>query len=95
MSSACDEAEAQKILTRLLRAVDKQRNPRTKATLGAAVESWLRTHEAEERAATVVRLLDETAPHDVRIDSGGCPLWRRSVTGDTGTCLGLWVATVL
>jgi hypothetical protein len=34
--STRDEAEAQKILTRLLNAVDEQRNPRTKATLGAA-----------------------------------------------------------
>jgi integrase len=28
--------------------VDDQRNVRTRATLGAALESWLRTHEAEE-----------------------------------------------
>jgi hypothetical protein len=28
-------------------------------------------------AATVVRLLDEAAPGNVRIDSGGWPLWRR------------------
>jgi tetratricopeptide (TPR) repeat protein len=27
-------------------------------------------------AATVVRLLDETAPDNVRIDPDGCPLWR-------------------
>jgi hypothetical protein len=27
--------------------VDERRNPPTKATLGAAPESWLRTHEAE------------------------------------------------
>jgi integrase len=46
--STRDEAEARKILTRLLGAVDERRNPRTKATLGAALESWLRTHEAEE-----------------------------------------------
>jgi integrase len=46
--STRDETEAQKILTRLLAAVDERRNPRTKATLGAAVASWLRTHEAEE-----------------------------------------------
>ncbi len=46
--STRNETEAQKILTRLLAAVDERRNPRTKATLGAAVESWLRTHEAEE-----------------------------------------------
>ena len=46
--STRDEREAQKILTRLLGQVDEQRNPRTRATLGAALESWLRTHEAEE-----------------------------------------------
>ncbi len=46
--STRDEAQAQKILTRLLAQVDEQRNPRTKATLGAALEAWLRTHEAEE-----------------------------------------------
>jgi integrase len=46
--STRDEAQAQKILTRLLAQVDEQRNPRTKATMGAALEAWLRTHEAEE-----------------------------------------------
>ena len=46
--STRDEAQAQKVLTRLLAQVDEQRNPRTKATLGAALEAWLRTHEAEE-----------------------------------------------
>ena len=45
--STPDEAQAQKILTRLLSTVDEQRNPRTEATLGAALEAWLRTHEAE------------------------------------------------
>ena len=34
--STRDEGQAQKILTRLLAQVDEQRNPRTKATLGAA-----------------------------------------------------------
>jgi integrase len=43
--STRDETEAQKILTRLLAAVDERRNPRTKATLGAVVASWLRAHE--------------------------------------------------
>src|SRR4051794_1625402 len=47
VESTRDEAQAQKILTRLLAHVDEERNPRTKATLGAALESWLRTHEAE------------------------------------------------
>jgi integrase len=46
--STRDEREAQKILTRLLGQVDEQRNPRTRATLGAALNAWLRTHEAEE-----------------------------------------------
>jgi integrase len=46
--STRDEREAQKILTRLLNQVDERRNPRTRATLGAALEAWLRTHEAEE-----------------------------------------------
>jgi integrase len=46
--STRDEAQAQKILTRLLAQVDEQRNPRTKATMGAALEAWLRTHEGEE-----------------------------------------------
>jgi integrase len=45
--STPDEAQAQKILTRLLATVDDHRNPRTKATLGAALEAWLRTHDAE------------------------------------------------
>src|SRR3954469_18973137 len=46
--STRDEGQAQKILTRLLAQVDERRNPRTKATLDAALEAWLRTHEAEE-----------------------------------------------
>ncbi len=46
--STRDEGQAQKILTRLLAQVDEQRNPRTKATMGAALKAWLRTHEAEE-----------------------------------------------
>jgi integrase len=46
--STRDDAQAQKILTRLLAQVDEQRNPRTKATMGAVLDAWLRTHEAEE-----------------------------------------------
>jgi integrase len=46
--STRDEGQAQRILTRLLAQVDEQRNPRTKATMGAALAVWLRTHEAEE-----------------------------------------------
>jgi hypothetical protein len=45
--STPDEAQAQKILTRLLAQVDERRNPRTKATMGTVLDSWLRTHEAE------------------------------------------------
>src|SRR5689334_22519836 len=43
VESTRDEAQAQKILTRLLAQVDEHRSPRTKATLGVALESWLRT----------------------------------------------------
>ena len=43
-----DEREAGKILTRLQAEVDEKRNARTKATLGAALEAWLRVHEIEE-----------------------------------------------
>lgn len=46
--STRDAKEAEKILTRLLSQVDEQRNARTKATLGAALQEWLRGHEAEE-----------------------------------------------
>ena len=46
--STTDEAEAQRILTRLQAEVDAQRNARTRATLGAALDRWLRVHEAEE-----------------------------------------------
>ncbi|MCE3555508.1 site-specific integrase [Pseudonocardia sp. RS11V-5] len=45
--STLDEAEAQKILTRLLATVDAQRSPRTKANLESTLEAWLRTHDAE------------------------------------------------
>jgi integrase len=46
--STPDEAQAQKILTRLLAQIDEQRSPRTKASMGAVLNAWLRTHEAEE-----------------------------------------------
>ena len=45
--SSKDDKEAARILRRLLTEVDEQRNPRTKATLGAAIDTWLRLHEAE------------------------------------------------
>jgi integrase len=46
--STQDEKQAATIMRRLLTEVDEQRNPRTKATLGAALDAWLRVHEAEE-----------------------------------------------
>jgi integrase len=46
--STTDEAEAQRILTRLQAEVDAQRSARTRATLGAALDKWLTVHEAEE-----------------------------------------------
>lgn len=45
--STTSEAEARRILPRLLNEVDEQRNARTKATLGAALDAWLRVHEIE------------------------------------------------
>lgn len=44
--SATDEAEAQRILRRLSAEVDAQRGAQTKATLGTAVDSWLKIHES-------------------------------------------------
>jgi integrase len=46
--STPSEAQARKILTRLLGQVDERRNARTKATLATALDAWLRVHEAEE-----------------------------------------------
>lgn len=43
-----DEGQARKVLTRLLAQVDGQRNARTKATLSAALDAWLRVHQAED-----------------------------------------------
>src|SRR5882757_8083666 len=45
--STRDEKEADRILRRLLTEVDEQRNPRTKATFGAAIDAWLKVHEAD------------------------------------------------
>jgi integrase len=53
--STTDEAEAQRILTRLQAEVDEQRNARTKATLSTALEAWLRVHEAEENTLECYR----------------------------------------
>ncbi|GEL23832.1 site-specific integrase [Pseudonocardia sulfidoxydans NBRC 16205] len=46
--SAPDAREAERIRRRFVGQVDEQRNVRTRVTLGKALESWLRTHEAEE-----------------------------------------------
>jgi integrase len=45
--STTDRAEAERIRRRLVAQVDDQRAPRTRATVGRALEAWLRTHEAE------------------------------------------------
>jgi integrase len=46
--STTDPVEAERIRKRFVAQVDGQRSPRTRATFGHALESWLRTHEAEE-----------------------------------------------
>jgi hypothetical protein len=45
--SANTEAAAKKLVTRLCSQVDEQRQGRTRATMSTALDSWLRTHEAE------------------------------------------------
>jgi hypothetical protein len=45
--SSTDEGKARQALTRLLAEVDDHRNARTKATLGVALDAWLRVHEVE------------------------------------------------
>jgi hypothetical protein len=45
--STTDPGEAERIRWRLVAQVDDERGPKTSATFGAALESWLRTHEAE------------------------------------------------
>lgn len=45
--STTDAKEAEKILTRLQAEVDKQRNARTRATFGYAVDKWLQLHDVE------------------------------------------------
>ncbi len=89
--STRDEREAQKILTRLLNQVDERRNPRTRATLGAALEAWLRTHEAEETTLEgyrgYVRRTIEPALGTVPIAKITALGWRRSTPscGAVGT----------
>ena len=46
--STTDEAEAKRILNRLLAQADEQSHARTKATFRVAMESWLRVHEVED-----------------------------------------------
>ena len=47
VESAADEATAKRILNRLLAKVEDPDHARTRATLGAALDSWLRVHEVE------------------------------------------------
>lgn len=46
--TARDDRQAQRALRRLLSEVDEQRHARTKATLGTAIDAWLRVHEVEQ-----------------------------------------------
>jgi integrase len=46
--STRDEKQTDVIMRRLLTEVDEQRNVRTTATLGAALDAWLRVHEVEQ-----------------------------------------------
>ena len=46
--SASDAREAERLRKQLVAQVDSESNARTRATLGTALEAWLRTHEAEE-----------------------------------------------
>jgi hypothetical protein len=46
--STKDEGQVDSIMRRLVSEVDQQRNARTKATLGAAIDAWLNVHDVEE-----------------------------------------------
>src|SRR3954451_6517300 len=46
--STTDAAEVERIRKGLVAQVDDQGGPRTSATLGEALDAWLRTHDAEE-----------------------------------------------
>jgi integrase len=46
--STTDEAEAERILSRLRNQVAEQQAARTKATLGCAFDGWLEVHEVED-----------------------------------------------
>jgi len=50
--STTDEAEARRILTRLVAQVDAQRHAKTSGSFRVAMESWLRTHDVEEITRT-------------------------------------------
>jgi len=58
--STRDEAQAQKILTRLLAQVDEQRNPRTRATVDQLMDRYLDVLDVEDttraRYESVIRL---------------------------------------
>jgi integrase len=46
--TAHDEKDAARVLRRLLTQVDEQRTARTRATLGEALDAWLRVHDAAD-----------------------------------------------
>ena len=46
--STTDENEARRILSRLQAEVDEQRNAKTRAPLGVAMDEWLKVHDVEE-----------------------------------------------
>lgn len=48
VESAADEPTAKRILRRLLSDVDEAQHARTRATLGAAFDAWMRVHEVEQ-----------------------------------------------
>ncbi len=47
VESTTDRAEATRILNRMRAEVQAQQHARTRATLGAALDAWLRVHEVE------------------------------------------------
>jgi integrase len=69
--SASNNKDAERILRRLVTAVDEQRNARTKATFGMALDAWLRVHDAAENTLagyeSNVRLYIKPALGDVPI----------------------------
>jgi integrase len=73
--STTSEAEARRILPRLLTEVDQRRNPRTRATFGAALDAWLRVHEVEE---TTRRAYESYVRLYVRPALGHVPIGRVS-----------------